>query len=69
MQYRKHVEVNVQKVTGDMGGVQAATQQVRDMQKQNKALVAELERLHRVKDARIAQLEQARSAYQLTCLP
>ena len=39
--------------------LQEASQQVRELQKQNKALVAELERLQRVKDARIAQLEQA----------
>ena len=38
--------------------LQEASQQVRELQKQNKALVAELERLQRVKDARIAQLEQ-----------
>ena len=31
---------------------------MRDLQKQNKALVSELERLQRVKDACIAQLEQ-----------
>ena len=34
---------------------------MRDLQKQHKALVAELERLQRVKDARIAQLEQVSS--------
>jgi len=39
--------------------LQEASQQVRELQKHNKALVAELERVQRVKDARIAQLEQA----------
>ncbi len=39
--------------------LQEALQQVRELQKHNKALVAELERVQRVKDARIAQLEQA----------
>ena len=38
--------------------LQEAAQQLRELQKQNKALVAELERLQRVKDARISQLEQ-----------
>lgn len=38
--------------------MQAAAQQLRDVQKQNKALFAELERLQRVKDARISQLDQ-----------
>jgi len=47
--------------------MQEASQQVRDLQKQNKALVAELERLQRVKDARIAQLEQARAACPWSC--
>lgn len=38
--------------------LQEAAQQLKDLQKQIKALVAELERLQRVKDARINQLEQ-----------
>ncbi|KAL0055812.1 hypothetical protein WJX82_004604 [Trebouxia sp. C0006] len=41
-----------------------ASQQVRELQKHNKALVAELERVQRVKDARIAQLEQECSRLQ-----
>lgn len=36
---------------------------MRELQKQNKALVSELERLQRVKDARIAQLEQVRATH------
>ncbi|KAL3130258.1 Coiled-coil domain-containing protein 57 [Trebouxia sp. C0009 RCD-2024] len=41
-----------------------AAQQLKDLQKQIKALVAELERLQRVKDARINQLEQECSRLQ-----
>ena len=48
--------------------LQEASQQVRELQKQNKALVAELERLQRVKDARIAQLEQASLICSCMCL-
>ena len=45
-------------------------QQVKDVQKGNKALTAEIERLQRVKNARILQLEQARLVDILpTCIP
>lgn len=47
--------------------LQEASQQVRELQKHNKALMAELERVQRVKDVRIAQLEQA-STFLLICL-
>ncbi|DBA74087.1 TPA: Coiled-coil domain-containing protein 57, variant 2 [Trebouxia sp. C0004] len=41
-----------------------ASQQARELQKHNKALVAELERVQRVKDTRIAQLQQECSRLQ-----
>ena len=52
----------------DILAMQEAGQQVRDLQKGNKALIAELERLQRVKDARIHQLEQVGLSSCLCCL-